>query len=221
MEWFELKLESFEAFFTVGHLLGLLGVALTLTSYAMKNMLALRYLALASNVAFMAYGLHDSIVISVLLNGALIPVNARRLWEIRRVTREISQATADTPVSEWLLPHMNRRTFKAGEILFHRGSHANHLYYLHEGQLKLQEINRILNSGELIGEIGVFSPEKARTQTLIGHTDGVLYEMSEEMVYQLYYKNPKLGFYLIRLLALHLLNDTRLRDATSEALAVE
>lgn len=214
-------MEAFESFFTVGHLLGLLGVVFTLTSYAMKNMLALRYLALASNVAFMAYGLHDSIVISVLLNGALIPVNLRRLWEIRRVTREIAQATADTPVSEWLLPHMDRRTFKAGEILFHQGSRANKLYYLHEGQLKLKEINRTLHSGELIGEIGVFSPEKTRTQTLVCHTDGVLYEMTEEMVYQLYYKSPKLGFYLIRLLALHLLSDMRLRDATSQTLAIE
>jgi CRP-like cAMP-binding protein len=185
----------------------------------MKNMLALRYLALASNFAFMAYGLHDSIVISVLLNGALIPVNARRLWEIRKLTRDIAAASAETPVSEWLLPHMNRRSFKAGEVLFNKGDKADKLYYLSKGNLRLQEIGRILKPGELIGEIGVFSPDKARTQTLICETDGELYDMTEDMVYQLYYKTPKLGFYLIRLLALHLMHDVRLRDAEKSAVA--
>jgi hypothetical protein len=212
-------INDIESFLTIGHLLGLLGVVFTLTSYAMKNMLALRYLALASNLAFLAYGIHDSILISMLLNGALIPVNLRRLWEIRKLTRDIAAASSDTPVSEWLLPHMNRRTFKAGEVLFNKGDKANHLYYLSQGNLRLKEIGRILKPGELIGEIGVFSPEKMRTQTLVCETDGELYDMTEEMVYQLYYKTPKLGFYLIRLLALHLMHDVRLQEAEKPIVA--
>ena len=40
-------------------------------------------------------------------------------------------------------------------------------------------------------------------------TDGELYEMTDEMIFRLYFQNPKLGFYLMRLLAERLINDVR------------
>jgi CRP-like cAMP-binding protein len=175
----------------------------------MKNMVSLRVLALVSNVVFVAYGVVESQLPSIVLNAALLPVNARRLWEIRKLTRDIAQAQSDSPVSQWLLPHMQRRTFKAGEVLFRKGDAADKLIYLAQGQLKLVESDKVLGTGELIGEIGVFSPEKARTQTVVCASDGELYEMTDEMIYRLYHQNPKLGFYLIRLLAAHLLNDIK------------
>jgi hypothetical protein len=193
----------------LGTALGLLGVALCFASFVMKNMVSLRVLALVSNVVFVAYGIIESQLPSIVLNAALFPVNARRLWEIRKLTRDIAQGQADSPVSQWLLPHMQRRTFKAGEVLFRKGDAADKLIYLAQGQLRLVESDRVLGAGELIGEIGVFSPEKARTQTVVCASDGELYEMTDEMIYRLYHQNPKLGFYLIRLLAAHLLNDIK------------
>jgi CRP-like cAMP-binding protein len=38
-------------------------------------------------------------------------------------------------------------------------------------------------------------------------TDGELYQMTEEMMFRLYYQNPELGFYLMRLVAQRLLRD--------------
>lgn len=131
------------------------------------------------------------------------------MWEIQKLSKEIARATQDSPVSQWLLPHMTRRTFKAGEVLFHKGDLANEVVYIASGQLKLQEHDQVLGSGELIGEIGLFSPEKRRTQSIVCETDGELYRMTDEMIYRLYYQNPKLGFYFVRLIVERLLRDIK------------
>lgn len=193
----------------LGTVLGLVAAALYFTSYSMKSMLPLRALAIASNVFFIAYGIVQSALPELVLHGVLLPLNARRMWEIQKLSKEIARATQDSPVSQWLLPHMTRRTFKAGEVLFHKGDLANEVVYIASGQLRLQEHDQTLGPGELIGEIGLFSPEKMRTQTIICETDGELYRMTDEMIYRLYYQNPKLGFYFIRLIIERLLRDIR------------
>ena len=184
-----------------GAVLGMLGVAFTLASFAVRGMLPLRALALAGSVCFIAYGLIEWQLPSILLNLVLIPLNATRLWEISRLSREIARATRESPVSQWLLPHMRRRAFSAGEVLFRRGDTADRILYLARGELRLEEIGEPVRAGAVIGEIGLFSPDGKRTQTVSCATDGELYEMTEEMIFRLYYQNPKLGFYFIRVVA--------------------
>ncbi len=191
----------------LGTVLGLLGVGLSFASFVMKSMRPLRAIALASNVCFMAYGYVESLWPSLLLNGFLLPVNALRLREINKLSKEIARATQDSPISQWLLPHMQRRSFKAGEVLFRKGDVADKLIYVAAGELRLAEIGQPIRRGELIGEIGLFSPDKKRTQTLVCESDGDLYYMTDEMMFQLYYQNPKLGFYFMRLVAGRLLKD--------------
>ena len=192
-----------------GTALGLLGVGFSFASFAMKRMLPLRVLAVVANVCFIAYGFAESLLPSIVLNMALLPVNARRLWEINKLSKEIARATQESPVSQWLLPHMNRRSFKAGEVLFRKGDVADRLIYVAAGELRLAETGRLIGPGELIGEIGLFSPERRRTQTTVCETDGELYQMTDEMIFQLYYQHPNLGFYLMRLVAERLLRDVR------------
>lgn len=193
----------------LGNVLGLLGVGFCLASFAMKSMMSLRMLSLVGNVFFIAYGYVESLLPSIALNAVLLPLNVARMWEITKLSKEIARATRDSPVSQWLLPHMHRRTFKAGEVLFRKGDVADMLIYVARGELKLAEIGRKIGAGELIGEIGLFSPEKKRTQTLVCETDGELYEMTDEMIFRLYYQNPKLGFYFMRLVTERLINDVR------------
>ena len=190
-----------------------LGVAATGASFIMKRMLPLRALALASNFCFIGYGFAAGVLGSILVNAVLLPINAKRLWEIKKLSKEIARATQESPISEWLLPHMRRRSFKQGEVLFHKGDAADKLIYVAEGRLRLSEINVLIGAGELIGEIGLFSPEKKRTQTVTCETDGELYEMTDEMIFQLYYQHPKLGFFIMRLVAERLLNDVRRHEA--------
>jgi len=196
----------------IGTALGLLGVGFCLASFAVKRMVPLRTLAIVGNVCFVAYGLVESLLPSLALNLVLLPLNAARLWEIEKLSKEIARATQDSPVSQWLLPHMRHRSFKAGEVLFRRGEAADRLFYVASGDVRMAEIGQRVGPGELIGEIGLFSPEKKRTQTIVCETDSELYDMTDEMIFQLYYQNPKLGFFLMRLVAERLLRDVHRRD---------
>ena len=194
---------------SLGTMLGMLGAALTLASFLMKTMLPLRALALASNVLFLIYGYLESLLPGFIVNAVLLPVNAQRIWEITRLSGEIARATQETPISQWLLPHMRRRVFHAGEILFRRGDAADRILYVARGKVKLAEVGEVIRAGELIGEIGLFSPDRRRTHTVVCETEGELCEMTDEMIFQLYYQNPKLGFYFMRLVTGRLLKDVR------------
>ena len=198
-------------------IIGLLGCLFYLASHSQKEMISLRVLAVASNVLFIIFSvLHADFDISqlihmpeFLLNAVLLPINSKRLLEIIQLTKQIAQATVESPVSEWLLPHMYLRKYRAGQVLFRKGDVAYEIIYVAMGRLKLQEIDHYLGPGELIGEIGLFSAEKVRTMTVICETDCELYEMTDEMIYRLYFKNPKLGFFFMRLIVQRLLADVR------------
>ena len=192
-----------------GTVLGLLAAALYFATYTVKHMLSLRIIAIASNVFFIAYGIVHWALPELVLHSVLLPLNARRMWEIQRLTKEIARATQESPVSQWLLPHMTRRKFTAGEVLFRKGEPADQVVYIASGEVKIQEHDQILGPGELLGEIGIFSPERARTQTIVCETDGELYYMNDDMIYRLYYQNPKLGFFFMRLIVERLLRDIR------------
>jgi hypothetical protein len=197
--------------------LGFLGGAFYLASHSQRHMVSLRVLALASNVCFLIFGLlhvHFNIaeligMPEILLNAILLPVNAKRLSEILRLTKQIQQATVESPVSEWLLPHMHLKKHPAGEVLFRKGDKAHEIIYVASGRLMLQEIGQYIEAGELIGEIGLFSAGRARTMTVICDTDCELYKMTDEMIYHLYYQNPKLGFFFMRLIVERLLRDVQ------------
>jgi CRP/FNR family transcriptional regulator, cyclic AMP receptor protein len=197
--------------------LAVLGTVLLFASFLVRSMVKLRALALASNVFFLAWGYVEGLWPTLAINSVILPLNAWHLWDIRRLTREAAGATEDSPVAQWLLPHMHRRSFKAGEILFRRGDAANELIYLARGELRMVELGERIGPGELIGEIGLFSPARTRTQTVACETDGELYEMTDEMIFQLYYQNPRLGFYFMRLVAARLLRDVQRLDGRSAA----
>ena len=193
--------------FNPGILLGAIASTLTLLTFSMKTMLPLRAFALASNVFFIAYGYLDLLWPVLILHTCLLPLNMKRLLDIRKLTADIRRTTETSPVSQWLLPHMNRRVFKAGEVLFRKGDTADSMFYIASGELRMEGVDQRLGSGELIGEIGLFSPDRKRTQTITCHTHCELYSMTDEMLYRLYYQNPKLGFYFMRLIVSRLQRD--------------
>ena len=203
--------------FDITTAIGMLGGIFYLASHYMKDMVPLRVLALASSALLLLFSmLHTHFDIAELimlpefiLNAILLPINAKRLAEIIRLTKQIEKATVESPVTEWLLPHMHLRKHKAGEMLFRKGDVANEMVYVASGKLKLQEIDHFIGPGELIGEIGLFSAEKVRTMTVRCDTDCELYQMTDAQIYRLYYQNPKLGFFFMRLIVERLLRDVK------------
>ena len=198
---------------TIGYALGFVGAALMLASYLMKNMLPLRYVALAANVVLVAYALITQAWPTMALYAAMIPINVKKVREIRKLVRAVESARADTPLADWLQPHMTRRQVRAGDTLWQRGDVATEMVYVDQGRLRLVEHDEVLGPGSLVGEIGLFAPDHRRTGTIRCDTDCTLYTMSADAMAQLYYLNPKLGFHVMRLVVARLQRDARLAAA--------
>lgn len=193
--------------FEVALIFGAIGAVLTVVSNLMKRMVPLRILAVAANTFFLVHASLQHDWVNGSLQIALLSVNAYRLWDLGRLLKALEQANADTPLKDWLLPHMKKKSFAAGTVLFRKGEMAHELIYIRSGTVRIPEIDQALGPGELVGEIGLFSEDRKRTATVVCETDCVCYTMTDEAIYLLYYQNPKLGFFLIRLIVQRLLRD--------------
>jgi hypothetical protein len=67
--------------------LGYLASSLVLATFCMRSMYALRFVAISSNLAFMAYGFLGDLMPILLLHAALLPVNIVRLQELGATRR--------------------------------------------------------------------------------------------------------------------------------------
>lgn len=189
------------------NLLGYAASAAVLATFCMSTMIPLRVLALVSNVLFMSYGYLDHLYPVFILHALLFPVNALRLVQIQRLVRDMREAhRADLSIQS-LLPYMTRRKFAAGETLVRKGEKADRLYYLVDGELEVADINKVLKSGEVVGEIGVFAPNQKRTATIVCRTDCSLLELTESKAKQLYFQDRSFGFAVLQLIISRLLEN--------------
>jgi hypothetical protein len=85
-------------------LIGLAAGALVLSTFYMKCMVRLRYLALLSNVTFATYGLLLGLWPIVLLHVLLVPVNALRLRQLRAAQRRPTPPGAAAEDGRYRLP---------------------------------------------------------------------------------------------------------------------
>jgi CRP/FNR family cyclic AMP-dependent transcriptional regulator len=200
----------------IGYIFGFIGAALTVASYLMKSMMPLRLVALSANVFLVIYAVQGGSWPTVALYLAMIPINLKKVFEIRKLVQAIQHAKADTPISEWLLPHMTRRKAKAGETLWRQGDVATEMLYVESGQLQLVEYDTVIGPGSLIGEIGLFAPDNRRTRTIVCATDCTLYSLSAEAMAKLYYQNPQLGFHVMRLIVARLMHDVDVANKRRE-----
>jgi hypothetical protein len=62
--------------------IGYLAASLVLTTFCMRSMRSLRYVAIASNLAFVTYGYCEDLMPVLFLHLLLLPVNIRRLAQL-------------------------------------------------------------------------------------------------------------------------------------------
>jgi CRP-like cAMP-binding protein len=191
----------------IAYAFGFIGAALMLASYMMKAMMPLRIAALVACFCLVAYGSLMHALPTLLLYAALIPINIKKMVEMRKLIRAIEAARADSPVSEWLLPHMKRRSVEAGTQLWRQGDVATEMLYLHDGKLLLEERQIALEPGALVGEIGLFAPDNRRTLSLRAETACTVYSLSADGMQQLYFQSPKLGYHVMQLIVARLMRD--------------
>jgi CRP-like cAMP-binding protein len=119
-----------------------------------------------------------------------------------------------------LLPYMTQQKFAAGETLVRKGETADRLYYLVDGELEVVDFKKVLNSGALVGEIGVFAPNHQRTATIVCRTDCNVLALTESKAKQLYFQDRSFGFAVLQLIISRLIeNNGRLMQTDPNSLA--
>jgi CRP/FNR family cyclic AMP-dependent transcriptional regulator len=183
---------------------------LVIVSAFVKTMIPLRWLAVASNVGFMVYGLAHPAPLMVALHAVLLPVNLWRVRQMVRLTKRVAAVSTDTSQLEvWLRPYMRSRQFRAGATIFNSGDLADRLYFLASGEIDLPEAGRTLKAGEMFGEIAFFTPERQRSSSAVCRKDCTVLSIDEATFRQLVYQNPDFGIEVVQLIASRLSDEVR------------
>ncbi|MCZ7641661.1 MAG: cyclic nucleotide-binding domain-containing protein [Pseudorhodoplanes sp.] len=94
------------------------------------------------------------------------------------------------------------------------------MFYPVSGRYRLEEIDVPIGPGEVVGEIGLVTPDNKRTQTFRCEEDGELLVIGYNQVKQLYFQNPKFGFFFLKLITQRLLaNHRNMQERLEQALA--
>lgn len=92
---------------TTCELVGWVAAALTLAAFSMRSMRSLRYTAVASNLAFIAYGLLSHLFPVLALHSILLPCNLIRLWLLKRSAcgKSVENFGPSSDRAHHILPH--------------------------------------------------------------------------------------------------------------------
>lgn len=181
--------------------IGYLASALVLLTFCMSTMLALRAVAICSNLAFVSYGLGAGVYPVLILHVILLPLNLILLIQMAALLRKAKLAAATDLSPVWLQPFMRTKQFRAGQIIFRKGDYADSLYMIVSGEVEIPEIGRRLSPGELFGEIGLFSIDRHRTASAVAATNVDSLWISGGDLKRLCERNPGLSLYFLRLTA--------------------
>jgi CRP/FNR family cyclic AMP-dependent transcriptional regulator len=146
--------------------IGYLASVLVLCTFCARTMIPLRAIALASNVAFLAYGGLLHLYPVLLLHAVLMPVNVWRLAEIFRLRGHVRKSTGGDAVFTALLPFATRLTVPQGEVVIRKGEQSDCLYLVFEGALWVADAEVELGPGSVVGEMGVLSDTHLRTASV-------------------------------------------------------
>jgi cyclic nucleotide-binding protein len=209
--------------------LGWFGAALAIAGSAMKTIIPLRCIGIATNVVALIYASFMGLYPSMTVNLILLPLNGVRLYQMLHLIRQVKQASKSDLSMDWLKPFMTRRKVKTGEVLFAKGESATCMFYTLSGRYRLKELNIELLQGQLVGEMGFLAPDHRRTQTLECLEAGEVLSISYDEVRQLYFQNPEFGFYFLRLTSERLFHNmgqmeaeiARLREVSMDRTSVK
>jgi hypothetical protein len=185
--------------------IGYLGAALAIASSSMKTMLPLRAAALAGTVALAVYGYTHQLLPILVMSVALVPIHTARLWQVMRLRRVLDTKAPETFPIEPLIPYMLDVKRPKGFVLFAKGDPAEIVYYVADGRVRIDEIDKSRGPGTFIGEIALFAPDQRRTATVVCETDCRLLAITGKKMMELYYEDPAFGFDVVRLITARLI----------------
>ena len=112
------------------HPFGYLASFLVLCTFYMRTMVPLRCLAIASNMAFLAYGLPLGLWPVAVLHALLLPLNILRLFQIRRTLANIRLARTSEVEAGPLMSSLALERHAQGTVLFRKGDWGDCSYFI-------------------------------------------------------------------------------------------
>jgi hypothetical protein len=182
----------------VAEIVGYLGALLVFLAFWTKDMVPLRIIAIASNLAFLIYGLVTAAMPVFLLHAALLPLNTLRLVETLR-TLAASRAGRRDVSLDALLRLMQPREVRAGAALFHRGDAATEWFYVVSGEVAIPEINVTCRWGEFIGTVGIFMPARRHASSAVALTACRLLVLEADRANDMLREHPEVALPLLRI----------------------
>ena len=183
---------------------GFAAAGASLYAFYVRTIIPLRIAAIIANALAMVYSVSKGTYPTFLLNAILLPLNFVRLRAMWDLVHEVDTAIQGDLNVEWLRPYMRPRNFQAGEFLMRKGDVATEAFYIVSGEVELVEINKVVEPGTLLGEIGLFTPENRRTLSVRCKTEVHAATINYEQFKELYFQNPQFGFALLRLIVARL-----------------
>jgi CRP/FNR family cyclic AMP-dependent transcriptional regulator len=186
---------------------GYIASILVFSTFYMKTMIPLRMVGLCSNIAFIAYAWLGALYPVLILHLLLLPLNLLRFFQLRKLIEDVRAASEASFSLDWLTPYATKKSLNKGDVIFRRGDLADSMYVIVQGEVRIQETGIILKKGDIIGEIGLFSPLNERTATLICESDSETLTVTKAKIMELYYQNPNIGYHLTQLIVGRLLEN--------------
>ncbi|NWG22887.1 MAG: cyclic nucleotide-binding domain-containing protein [Pseudorhodoplanes sp.] len=184
---------------TLLELFGFANAALVVAMLAMRTMIPLRIAGIMHNIASIVFGWFAGVYPMLIQHSILLPLNAWRLREMRRLIQDVKRASAGTHDMEWIKPFTTRKSIRAGHVMFRKGDQADRMFFVLSGEFRVVEIGINISDGALVGELGFLSPGGRRTQTLECVADAVILEITYDRIEELYFQDPTFGLYFLRL----------------------
>lgn len=186
---------------------GYVASILVFSTFYMKTMIPLRLVGLCSNIVFIAYAWLGALYPVLILHLLLFPLNLLRFVQLKKLIEDVRAASQASFSLDWLTPYATKQSFNKGDVIFRRGEPADSMYVIVRGEFRIEETGVILRDGDIVGEIGLFSPLNERTATLICETDSETLTVTKSKLMELYYQNPSIGYHLTQLIVGRLLEN--------------
>ncbi|MGV3634139.1 MAG: Crp/Fnr family transcriptional regulator [Pseudorhodoplanes sp.] len=199
-------------------MIGYVAAALVFATFSMKTMVPLRIVGICSNVFFIAYGYLNPAYPLLVLHCLLLPLNILRLSQMLSLVKETKEAFEGDLDMNWIKPFTKTRDMAPGETLFRKGDAANEIIFIMSGSLRIPELGIQIPPGEVVGELGMLSPDRVRTQSAVCVDGGQILTITYDQVRQLFFQNPKFGYYFMQLSARRLFENTKRLQAEIESL---
>ena len=199
----------------------LVGAVFYAATFLMRTMVPLRVFGNVSALFFMAYGALAGVTSTFFMYLLLLPINSLRLLQMRNLLKKARIAAQGDLSMDWLKPFMNRRSYRQGDVLCRKGQPANEMFLTVTGKFLVTEIGVELPPGRLVGELGFVTPNNRRTQTVECIENGEVLTIGYDRLLEIYFQNPKFGYYFLRLSSDRLLQNIARLEGIIEQNKVE